>query len=250
MTRTRLRVPSAQELMLPPLFSAVRLREVGNAFAHAQTIAADSGAGTLVHVGRFDLSEFALVLEPDEKLRTARRTLYAAMVAMADALAALAEPETSIEFGWPDAVTVNLGLVGGGQLAWPAGTAEDEVPAWLVFGGMIRAALASDLEPGANPTKTSLEEEGFGNVASNQLIEAFARHFMVAIDSWQESGFAAVAKSYLARLPPEKGARRDIDENGDLLTTRMAKGAPERRSLVAACAAPAWFDPATRGPLA
>jgi hypothetical protein len=52
---------AAPELALPPLFTAVRLRELGDAFAHAQSIAAESGAGTLVHVGRFDVAEFALM---------------------------------------------------------------------------------------------------------------------------------------------------------------------------------------------
>ena len=55
----------ALELALPPPFSAVRLREVGDAFAHATSIAVEQGAGTLVYVGRFDLAEFAVVLEPD-----------------------------------------------------------------------------------------------------------------------------------------------------------------------------------------
>ena len=41
-----------------------------------------AGAGTLVYVGRFDLAEFAVVLEPEEPLRTARRALYAGMVAL------------------------------------------------------------------------------------------------------------------------------------------------------------------------
>ena len=34
------------------------------------------------------------------------------------------------------------GLIGGGRLALaPADAAEDEEPAWLVFGGMMRAAV-------------------------------------------------------------------------------------------------------------
>jgi len=71
------RTASAPELVLPPPFSAVRLREVGDAFAHATSIAAERGAGTLVYVGRFDLAEFAVVVEPDEPLMTARRVFYA-----------------------------------------------------------------------------------------------------------------------------------------------------------------------------
>ena len=63
------------------------------------------GAGTLVFVGRFDLVEFAVVLEPDEPLRTARRAFYAGMAALADALAAHAPPEKPIAFDWPDAIS-------------------------------------------------------------------------------------------------------------------------------------------------
>src|SRR5262245_48613566 len=118
-TRGRAR-PAARALDLPPPFRLVTLREAGDAFAHAQAIAAEAGAGTLVHVGRFDLAEFAVVLEPDEPLRSARRTVYAGLCALADALAAHAPPEKPIAFDWPDAIRIDGGLVGGGRLAWPA----------------------------------------------------------------------------------------------------------------------------------
>ena len=70
-------------------------------------IAAEHGAGTLVYVGRFDLAEFAVVLEPDEPLRTARRAFYAGMAALTDALVAHAPPEKPIAFDWPDAIRVD-----------------------------------------------------------------------------------------------------------------------------------------------
>ena len=63
---TRPAVPRSKALDLPPVFRAVTLREVGDAFKHAKANAAELGAGTLVFVGRFDLAEFAVVLEPDE----------------------------------------------------------------------------------------------------------------------------------------------------------------------------------------
>jgi biotin-(acetyl-CoA carboxylase) ligase len=240
------------ELSLPPPFSAVRLREVGDAFAHAASIAADEGAGTLVHVGRFDLAEFAVVLEPEEPLAQARRAFYAGMVALCDALSVHAEPETSIAVDWPDAILVNGGLVGGGRLCWPQGAAEDVTPQWLVFGAMIRTVSMTGLDPGLTPLTTALEEEGFTDLKSTQLIESFARNFMVAFDSWNEHGFGAVAKEYLARLPMEKGLRRDIDVNGDLLIRRnnhnLGKTDIERKSLVKALAAPAWLDPGSKGP--
>jgi biotin-(acetyl-CoA carboxylase) ligase len=238
----------APELVLPPPFSVVRLREVGDAFAHAISIAPEYGAGTLVYVGRFDLAEFAVVLEPDESLSNARRTFYAGMTALADALAAHAQPETSIIIDWPDSLLVNQGLIGGGRLAWPQNVAEDETPPWLVFGGMIRTVSMTGVEPGLNPLVTALEEEGFTDTMSNQVVESFARHFMVAVDAWQESGFGAVAKSYLGRLPREQGMRRDIDENGDLLVRRIGNSEIVRREFLSRLEQPAWFDPASKGP--
>ena len=240
--------PLTVELTLPPPFTLVRLRELGDAFAHAQTIAAERGAGTLVYVGRFDLAEFAVVLEPDEPLVQARRAIYAGMAALADALAAHAQPETEISIDWPDSISVNRGLVGGGRLSWPQGTGEQETPAWLVFGAMIRTVSMSGSEPGLNPLVTALEEEGFTDAMSDQVVESFARHFMVAVDAWQENGFGAVARSYLERLPSEKGLRRDIDESGDLLIRRMGKTHVERMPLLARLAEPAWFDPQAKGP--
>ena len=249
-TPARTRSPNSPELALPPPFSAVRLREVGDAFAHAISIAAEQGAGTLVYVGRFDLAEFAVVLEPDEPLLKARRVFYAGMAALADALATYAQPETSIIIDWPDSLFVNQGLVGGGRLAWPQDVSETETPPWLVFGGMIRTVSMTGNEPGLNPLVTALEEEGFTDVLSNHVVESFARHLMVALDSWQEAGFAAVAKSYIERLPREPGGRRAIDDNGDLLIRRAGKAGAVREKFLPRLAQPAWFDPAAKGPRA
>ena len=250
LTRTRSRAPFAPELDLPPPFTLVTLREVGDAFSHAVGIAPEQGAGTLVYVGRFDLAEFAVVLEPDEPLRSARRTLYLGMAALTDALLAYAPPEKAVEIGWPDAIHVDGGLVGGGRLAWPQDAGEDEPPDWLVFGAMIRTVSMGAGEPGLNPLVAALEEEGFSDLTAGALVESFARHLMVHTDAWQEQGFGAVAKEYLQRLPRDKGLRRDIDESGDLLLRRMGKAEVERRKLAPLLAAPSWLDPKTRGPRA
>jgi hypothetical protein len=244
------RAALAPELRLPPPYNAVRLREFGDAFAHAVALAPERGAGTLVHVGRFDFAEFALVLEPEEPLRTARRAFYAGMAALTDALAATAQPETTIAIAWPDAIHVNLGLVGGGRLAWPRDAREDQVPPWLVFGAMIRTVSMGGGEPGANPNITALDEEGFAGTLSSHVVESFARNFMVAIDTWHADGFGAMAKTYLERLAREKDVRRDIDDNGDLLIRRMASDKVERRALLPLLAQPSWFDPASKGPRA
>jgi hypothetical protein len=235
-------------LDLPPPFSLVTLREIGDAFAHAQAIAPEAGAGTLVHVGRFDLSEFAVVLEPDEPLASARRVFYVAMVALYDALLVHAPPERPIEIGWPDAIYVDGGLVGGGRLAGPAGTAEADVPDWLVFGASIRLVSLGKEEAGLRPLATALEEEGFDDVGSGRLVESFARHLMVALDAWRTGALAGVIRQYVDRLRLEKGAIPSLGSEGDLLVRWRGKAEPDRHSLVDALAVPSWLDPASGGP--
>ena len=57
-----------------------------------------------------------------------------------------------------------------------------------------------------------------------------------------------MARNYLARLAPESGVRREIDDNGDLLVQRIGTGLTERRALLAMLSKPSWLDPKTGGP--
>jgi biotin-(acetyl-CoA carboxylase) ligase len=249
-TETCIRTPFAPALDLPPAFRLVSLREAGDAFARAREIAGDEGAGTLVWVGRFDLVEFAVVLEPDEPLRAARCAFYAGMVALADALAVHAPPEKPIAFDWPDGIHVDGGLIGGGRLAWPADAREDAPPPWLVFGATVRTVAMSDGTSGLRPIEAALEDEGFDDLGSGRLVESFTRQLMVLIDAWQESGFEVVARSYLRRLPAAPGVERTIDGVGDLLVRRKGKLEVTKHRLLPALAAPSWLDPTTGGPRA
>jgi biotin-(acetyl-CoA carboxylase) ligase len=239
-----------QTLDLPPGYTLVALRELGDAFAHGCVIAAEAGAGTLVWVRRYDLVEFAVVLEPEEPLLSARRAFFAGMNAAADAIAAHCPPERQVGFDWPDAIRFDGGLLGGGRLGWPADCAEAEVPAWLVFGVMLRAADMAHVEEVQAASGVSLLSEGFEMVDTDAIIGSFARHLMTAFDSWNERGFEAIARDYLERLPSRKaGERRTIDRNGDLLAKLPgASGSPDRTGLVDALAEAAWYDPKARGP--
>jgi biotin-(acetyl-CoA carboxylase) ligase len=245
--RPHVRDKLAPQLGLPPPYRLITLREVGDAFRHTQRIAAQEGAGTIVWVRRFDLVEFAVVLEPDEPLAAARRSIYAGLAALGDALASHAPPETLISFEWPDAIFVGGGLVGGVQLAWPVGD-EKARPDWLVFGATLRAAGLGTEEPGLRPQSAALEDEGFDDLAPGRLIASFARHFMVLVDAWQQEGFTPVMESYLARLPADERLERTIDGAGNLLIRPKGKVQVEKRQLVPALAPVSWFDPETRGP--
>jgi hypothetical protein len=182
------------------------------------------------------------VLEPGEPLRTARRAVYAGMVALTDALRAYAPPNKVITIDWPDGIRLDRGLVGGGRLGWPPSAGEDDPPRWLVFGAMIRTVATGDAEPGVHPLASALDQEGFGDAGAVQVTESFARHFMLAIDAWQVDGFEGLAREYLSRLPRERRTARRIDDNGDLLVRRIGTDDTQRRDLKRALAAPSWLD--------
>lgn len=239
-----------RRLDLPPGYEEIALRERGDAFAHACAIAAERGAGTLVHVRRYDLIEFAVVLEPDEPLAGARRAFFAGLHAMAEAVAAHCPPEREIAFRWPDAMLFENGLVGGGRLGWPKDCAENATPDWLVFGAMLRAVDLSHVETGQHPGGTSLVSEGFELVDTDAIVESFARHLMHTFDAWNERGFRAVGELFLQRLPKGKaGEKRLFDGAGDLLVSLPSGGPPDRHGLRAALEAqPTWLDAAKGAP--
>jgi hypothetical protein len=231
-------------LDLPPLYSLVTLRETGDAFAHACKIAPEAGAGTLVHVGRFDVIEFALVLEPEETLAQARRAFFACMAALGDAIGAVCPPDRPLAFEWPDTILFDGARIGGGRLGWPEGCPEDRVPDWLVFSASLIWARIGMGEAGFTPQSTSLEEERFEE-GSEAILAGFARFLMLAFDTWREEGFEAVAPGYLSRLTLGEGGR--LAEDGDLLMGGAGEPAL-RLPLLPALREPAWLDPQTGGP--
>ncbi|MBX9924735.1 MAG: biotin/lipoate--protein ligase family protein [Hyphomicrobiaceae bacterium] len=241
-------------LDLPPGYTAIALREHKDAMAHATAIAADAGAGTLVHVRRFDLVEFAVVLEPDEALAGARRAFYAAMNAAADAISPHLSPEKPVTIDWPDTIRIDGGIVGGCAFAAPPGTGDDQVPDWLVAGITLRSVVP--LKGGRDTpfdisavTGTSLEIEGIELLGGDKLIEGFSRHLMVYFDRWQEFGFGPVSQTYLDRLAKEKTRRYAIAPNGDLLMKRLiGDDIVASKSLAEALTTQSWRDPATGEP--
>lgn len=234
---------------MPPPYTLVALRESKDAFAHACRIAADAGAGTFVCVRRFDLVEFAVVLEPEEPLASARRAFLAGMVALADAIGSHCAPEKSVTFEWPDAIRYDGARLGGGRLGWPE-CPQESVPEWLVFSAMLIASKHWAGDPGLTPSSTSLDEEGFEGRDRDAIVESFARHLMLGFDTWANQGFGEVAERYLARLPGRPNAlRSEIARNGDLLIHHDGRqGGIERVPLLGALASPSWLDATTGAP--
>jgi Biotin/lipoate A/B protein ligase family len=241
-------------LSLPPAYTLVVSHQPGNAFTDAcrraqDSRAQDSGAGTLVWVRQPDIVEFAVVLEPEEPLRTARLAFFAGMTALADAVASVCPPEKRVSFDWPDTIRFDGARLGGGRLGWPETCREDDVPPWLVFSAMLIGSKGRAGDSGLTPGSTSLEEECCDIEDHGGFVECFARCFLRGLASWSYQGLDSLAGHYLAKLSSHGPSDRvTLSENGDLLIRYAIATEIERLELVQALRSPVWLDPVSERP--
>ncbi len=227
-------------LVLPPGFSHRPTARGAHAEACRLAASGEAEAATLLLGARPELLDLAVVLAPDEPLRTARRAFFAGMAALADAVGIFGPPEIPVRIVWPGTLTFNGARLGGGQLGWPDDCAEDAVPDWLVFSATLIASKAAAGDPGLTPDSTALEEEGFPPDLHGPFAESFARHLTKTFEVWREDGFGRVAARYGARL---SGADAAVDGAAARLT--HPDGRTEPVALAAALATAAWRDPET-----
>jgi hypothetical protein len=235
--------PLASRLVLPPAFSQAGAQPGEDAFTAACRMADGAGPGAFVVAERDDLIDFAVVLEPDEPLASARRALFAGMLALAEAVGGTGPSEMPVTIKWPDTLLYDGVRLGGGRLGWPADCADGRQPDWLVFGAMLIASKAHAGDPGLTPGSTSLEEESFAPGSRELILESFARNFMKAFEIWHEDGFDEVASRYLAYVTDGFDQVRRIEPDGDCILG----GTSERLALGPALRAVAWRDAATGG---
>ena len=250
---TRRLLEMTEKPVFPPVYEAVKLPAGGDAF-EAALAAARQGAdpATLFWEDREDRVELAIVLHPEQALAQALPVLHVGMVGIGDALGALVPPQVAVMFGWPDRIEVNGGLAGGLRLAAPEGCPPDAAPDWLVLGLtlLVKRELTGGEEPGMDPTRTALHEEGCGEVTVPDILEAFSRHFLLWVTRFGEEGLRPVAAHWLERgsgyresvalsVAGEQHAGQfvGLDEAGGmLLQTETVQALP----LSAVLACPGW----------
>lgn len=217
-------------LELPPPF---QLRWVaGDAFTAACAAAAAGGVpGTLVVARGTLCCDMAVLLAPDRPAAQCWAALPVAMLAAADALAAIGPPLKAVTFAWPDVFVIDGGEVGRARVALGATPTPAAVPDWGVVGIelQVRSAAGTD-EPGSTPGRTVLHEEGFGAATVPAIVEGFARHFLLWTHRWLEDGLALAIAHYQSRLArPDPKAVRFEPASFDLVHL----GPPPRREALA-----------------
>jgi biotin-(acetyl-CoA carboxylase) ligase len=186
----------------PPIYQPFAVTTEIDPFERCLSVAAEGAeAGTLLWSIGQDACECAVVLAPEQSLEASLPVALVALLGLGDALGSLAPPVVAVTFGWPDRIEVNGGVIGGVRMAHAPTRTPTDVPDWLVvgFGVALRAPWADGGEPGDDLRRTTLAEEGCGDVQTVDLLEAFARHFLAWIHRWQEDGVGPVQQAWLAR---------------------------------------------------
>ncbi|MBA5776619.1 hypothetical protein H2509_05710 [Stappia sp. F7233] len=222
------------EPSFPPLLTGIAVDAGTDAFAAACEGArrGELGAGDFVWSRAIDRISVALVLEPDVDRRRAREMLFVAMVALADAIGANTPPEFAFTWLWPATLRANGAAVGQMRYQEAPAASDDATPDWLAVGIEIRLfdVTAPEGEPGERPDRTTLAEEGAGDLEAGEMISSLARHWLTWIHRWETDGIRPVHEAWLFRadgygkevaLPSLHGEAKGIflglDEAGNLL---------------------------------
>ena len=177
---------------LPPLLSAEAV-ETGDVQAKAVARAAAGEGGLVCYATAGPLLDFAVTLAPEVDAATSAQMQHALIVAVGDAIGALAPPEVVVTYQYPGTIFFNRGIAGVITMTQGPVSTETGCPAWMVVSARLR--LSGEMQ--AMPLEfrmenTSLEEEGAGFISRIRLLEACCRHFLVWLHKWEEEGFRPV----------------------------------------------------------
>ena len=190
------------EPTFPPLIEGFRVDEGDEPSAEACRAASsgDGGAGDLFWSASEARFSLALILEPDVNAVTAMDMLFVAMVAFGDSIGAIAPPEVGVGYTWPQTLLVNGARVGSVSVRLAPGTGPRDVPEWMVIELDARISAEEGMpEPGLHADRTTLWDEGCGELTRNMILESFVRHLKTWIHNWETDGVRAVREAWLAR---------------------------------------------------
>ncbi len=222
------------QLSLPPLLLARPLLAPRTDALAAAVAACRQGGdevGAVFAAASDSRLSMAVVLGPEVAPRRCWEMLFLAAVAFGDAVGALAPPELAVHYRWPDRIVVNGAEAGRVRLAMTEELDETGAPLWLVLG--LDCAIrpeADGPEPGVYLDRTTLFSEGAVEESVQDWAEAFSRHLLVWIHTWEESGFRRIHEIWWGRHDPKserfswqegdgevRGKPVGLDEHGSLL---------------------------------
>lgn len=183
------------------------------------------GAGDVLWVRDKNTLDCAYVLEPEVNRDQALAMVFTKMVAIGDAIGAIAPPEVAITYHWPNVVRANGASIGTVSAIFSEQDV-DEVPQFMVLHVRLDIRPTADnIDPGLDESKTTLWDEGCGDLDAMQVLDSTARHFMTWIHTWSEEGMQPILTQLDGRMEQghaltvanESGHFLGLDEHANLI---------------------------------
>lgn len=201
----------------PPLFSGLALDGPQDPFEKARAEALlGCDAGLVVHGITASHLRAAIVFAPEMPLRRAMAVLIACEIGYQNALGALAPPEVAVFLTWQGGILLNGAACGHLRVAAETDDPDAE-PNWIVVGLEVPLKPQAGTDPGADPARTFLSEEGCVEVAPERLLEAWVRHTLVWINRLEEDGPRALHAEWRG-LAKGVGEEVDVTLHGERLS--------------------------------
>jgi len=211
----------------PPLLKGHRIAAEKSVIKNAKARIAkgELGAGDLLWLDDLQNLNFCVVLEPEVARARCGEMLFLLMVAFGDALGALSPPEMAVTYQWPNDVQLNDASIGSCDLE--LSDAEiNNIPEWMIVSINVSIKPENIMhDPGDEAWRTSLWEEGCGDISRVELLESTSRHFLNWLHNWSEDGFKPIHDQWIGRQNEKskmqesisEGAFLGLDENGNAL---------------------------------
>ena len=203
----------------PPLLSGHKLEagKIPFKWAKARVAKGKLSAGDIVWSDDTNTMQFALILEPEVDAARSLEMLYLLMVAFGDAAGALCPPEVSVQYQWPSIILMNGASIGSAHVE-TSNDFTDEVPNWMVAGLSIDIKpMKAEMDPGLADDKTTLWDEGCGDISRTELIESVSRHTVNWIHTWSEEGYKPIHDVWWGRLHEKNQLSAHLQETGELI---------------------------------
>ncbi|UES54602.1 DUF4444 domain-containing protein [Roseibium aggregatum] len=198
------------EVQFPPLFQGEALTGQADPFERALALAiTGTDPGTVIYNLGGERLRAALIFAPEVPLEEAMAILPVCGLGFQAALGTLAPPEVAVHLEWDGRIRVNGAVCG--RMRVKASTQDPEAtPDWLIL-GLELSMTSRKSNPGKDPDRTWLSEEGCGEITPDQLLECWVRHSLYWLNRWLDDGPRPVHSDWRG-LVPTLGETVEVDE--------------------------------------
>lgn len=197
------------EVQFPPLFQGEALTGQADPFERALALAiTGTDPGTVIYNLGGERLRAALIFAPEVPLEEAIAILPVCGLGFQAALGTLAPPEVAVHLEWDGRIRVNGAVCG--RMRVKASTQDPEAtPDWLIL-GLELSMTSRKSNPGKDPDRTWLSEEGCGEITPDQLLECWVRHSLYWLNRWLDDGPRPVHSDWRG-LVPTLGETVEVD---------------------------------------